>query len=340
MANLEGAASAELVRFFREELRLCKVGDGETVLIFTDPNYAWPQYPPALMSAAKDLGASAYLFVAPSDSKDISDCMIVEAWKAADMVIGCTTISWLYTDAHNEATASGTRTLMIDGALAYLRRLFPNEDVTRRGYAGGKRLAAAKHIRVTDKAGSDFIMRKDGRKGHVQIGISDRLGRWDNMGGGLVACAPLEDSAEGIYIVNPGDILLHFGRHVTSAPIEMTLHEGRITKIEGGFEAAMLRDRLESFNDPDAFLLAHAGWGVHDKADWNHCYGMDAESLYGSVMVSIGRNMFNTPDEHSGLGGKNHTEAHFDICCRHKNLYLDGELIVNDSEEIVPEDLR
>jgi len=340
MANLEGAASAELVRFFHEELKLCKVGDGETVLVFTDANYAWPQHPPAIMSAARDLGAKAYLFVAPSDTKDISDRMIVEAWKAADMVVGCTTIPWLYTEAHNEATASGTRTLMISGPLAYLRRLFPNEDVTRRGYAGGKRLAAANEIRVTDKAGSDFTMRKDGRKGHVQIGISDRPGRWDNMGGGLVACAPLEDSAEGIYVVNPGDILLHFGWHVTSAPIKMILHEGHITKVEGGFEAAMLRDRLKSFKDPDAFLLAHAGWGVHHRADWNHCYGMDPESLYGSVMVSIGRNMFNTPDEHSGLGGANYTEAHFDICCRHKNFYLDGELIVNDNEEIVPEDLR
>lgn len=332
-------ASADLVRFFREELRLCKVQEGETVLVFTDPVYAWPHYPAALMAAARDLGADSYLFVAPFDSRDISSRTIVEAWKAADMVIGCTTISWLYTDAHNESLASGTRTLMIDGPLAYLRRLFPSDELRRRGYAGGKRLAEAKCIRVTDEAGSDFTLRKDGRKGHVQIGISDRPGRWDNMGGGLVACAPLEDSAEGVYIVNPGDIFLHFRRHVSSAPVEITLQEGRIKGIKGGFEAEMLRERLESFNDPDAFLLAHAGWGVHREADWNHCYGMDPESFYGSVMVSIGRNMFDAPDEHSGLGGTNYTDAHFDICCRRKTLYLDDQMII-DGGEIVPEDLR
>ena len=40
------------------------------------------------------------------------------------------------------------------------------------------------------------------------------------------------------------------------------------------------------------------------------------------------------------LAGTNYTKAHIDLCCRHKNLYLDGELIVNEDEEIVPEYLR
>jgi hypothetical protein len=36
MASLEGTVSAELVRFSREKLRLCKVRGGETVSVFTD----------------------------------------------------------------------------------------------------------------------------------------------------------------------------------------------------------------------------------------------------------------------------------------------------------------
>nr|PZN53646.1 MAG: hypothetical protein DIU68_12175 [Chloroflexota bacterium] len=65
---------------------------------------------------------------------------------------------------------------------------------------------------------------------------------------------------------------------------------------------------------------------------------MDTESLYGTVMVSIGRNIFDAPAPYSGMKGENYSNAHFDICCRRKNLYLDGELIVRDDETFaVPE---
>lgn len=331
-----GFTATDLVGLFKEELQLCNVKPGETVLCFTDPQFPHPEYVGATLAAASDLGADVFALTAPSGTK-ISARLAVGAWKTADMVVGMTTTSWLYTDAHNEALASGTRTLMVHEPVANLRRLFPDEAVIKRTYAGAERIAAAKEIRVTDEAGSDFIMRKDGRKGHAQVGVADRPGRWDHWPSGLVTCAPLEDSAEGIYVIQPGDVLLRLRRHATTA-IRMTLREGLITKIEGGYDAVLLRDYLESFDDPEAYRLAHAGWGTEHRADWN-TIGMDSESFYGSVTVSIGRNMFNAKDEFSGLGGTNYTMAHFDICCRNKRLYLNGELIV-DCGRIVPSDLQ
>lgn len=327
----------DLFAMFRDHLRLCNVKEGETVLAFTDPQFPHPEYVGATLAAARDLGADAFALTAPSGT-EISAKLALGAWKQADMVVAMTTIPWLYTDAHNEALASGTRTLMVHESVANLRRLFPNEAVIKRTFAGAKRMATAKEIRVTDAAGSDFTLRKDGRKGHAQVGLADRPGRWDHWPSGLVACGPLEDSAEGIYVVRPGDVLLRLRRHAATE-IRMTLEKGLITKIEGGYDAMLLQDYLDSYDDPDAFRFAHAGWGTEHRADWNSI-GMDSESWYGNVMVSIGRNIFNAKSEHSGLGGTNYTMAHFDICCRHKNLYLDGELIVNENEEIVPEDLR
>jgi 2,5-dihydroxypyridine 5,6-dioxygenase len=327
----------DIFQTWRDEFELCKVKPGETVLVFTDAQYPHAGYAGAAMAAARSLGADSFIMQAPSGPMSLlANRFIVEGWKAADMVIPITTIPWLYTDAHNEALASGTRTLMVNQDIASLRRLFPDEAVTKRTFAGARRMAAAKEIRITDDAGSDFTFRKDGRKGHAQVGVADRPGRWDHWPSGLVATGPLEDSAEGVYVVSPGDILLGLRRYVTT-PIRLTLHEGLITNIEGGSDARLLRDRLESFNDPNAYRWSHAGWGTEHRADWNQI-GMDSESKYGTVMVSIGRNIFNGTDENSGLGGTNYTQVHIDICCRDKNFYLDGEQIVSkDGKIVVPE---
>ena len=169
-------------------------------------------------------------------------------------------------------------------------------------------MAEASEIHGTDSAGSDFTLRKDGRKGHAQVGLADQPGRWDHWPAGLVATGPLEDTAQGTYIVRAGDVILQQRRHTVSE-IRMTLEAGLITSIEGGLDAQLLRDYLSSFDDPDALRFAHAGWGTEHRALWT-------------------------------VVGTNYTRAHIDLCCRHKNLYLDGELIVNEDEEIVPEYLR
>jgi 2,5-dihydroxypyridine 5,6-dioxygenase len=315
-----------LVELFKEELRLCGLESRETLLIFTDPQFAYPEYAGAAFAAAQAIGAQVVIETVPTNT-DLSSSFILETWKSADLVLGITTIPWLYTQAHNEALAHGTRTLLIEENFNNLKRLFPCKEVISRTFAGARKMAKAKEIRITDDAGSDFTLRKDDRKGHAQVGIADKPGRWDHWPSGLVACAPIENSAEGTYIINPGDVLLHLRKHV-STQIRITLHEGLATSIEGGHDANLLREYLEKFDDPNTLRISHAGWGTDHRANWG-VIGMDSESYHGSVMVSLGSNMFDANDEFSGLGGKNCTEGHFDICCRNKRLQLDGELIID-----------
>lgn len=346
----EGAVmdqSSDIVDLFVANMKLCKVREGETFLFYSTPGYARPEYIEASLAAAKSLGANAFSLVAngaPSvattrTARDIAPAdLLKDTFIAADIVFGEIP---LYTAAHNAALDSGTRTLMVGQGVETLRRMFPDEDVIRRTYAGAARMETANEIRVTDDHGSDFTLRKDGRKGHAQVGISADRGRWDHWPSGLVACGPLEDRSEGIYVVRPGDILLGLSLRCQDE-IRITLEGGRLTKIEGGYDAATLRDRLELFEDyrdpdghlADPFRIAHAGWGTEHRAQWQYL-GMDSESMYGSLMVSIGRNMFNSSDRWAGLGGTNYTPVHIDICCRNKNLYLDGDLIV-DQNKIIP----
>lgn len=325
-------ANADLVPLFIEELRLCKVAPGESVLIFADPAFPHQAYPTAAFAAAKALGADPYLLVASSEDP-LTGKLVRDAWRAASMVIGMSTVptgigSWMYTETCSEALAAGARILMVQEPISALRRMQPHPDVTARSKAGAERLQRAREMRVTSAAGSDFTLRKDGRKGAGQWGIADAPGRWDHWPSGLVACAPLEDSAEGVYVIAPGDVLLGQWRFATSR-IELTLHEGRITEIRGGPDADLLRDHLANVGDVDIYRLSHAGWGTHHRADWRHI-GMDSESLLGSVMVSLGRNLFDAPAPLCGLGGANPSRGHYDICCRNASLWLDGELIVDN----------
>ena len=143
----------------------------------------------------------------------------------------------------------------------------------------------------------------------------------------------------------PGDVILGL-QHRCLDEVRITMEAGRLVRIEGGYDADMIRERLELFEDyvdpdgnlADPFRISHAGWGTEHRAQW-HVMGMDSESMYGSVMVSIGRNMFDSGDRYAGLGGLNYTPVHIDICCRNKRMYLDDELIVDSDNTIVPADL-
>ena len=346
--------ASDLVDLFYGHLKLNGVKEGETFLFYSTPGFARKEYITASLAAAKMLGANAFSLVATSPGKGTArwadqGSLLEETFLASDIVYGQIP---LYTDAHNAALAAGTRTLMVGQGVETLKRMYPHEDVIKRTYAGAEVLRTANEIRVTDDFGSDFTLRKDGRKGHAQVGISKDKGRWDHWPSGLIACGPLETESNGIYVVKEGDIILGL-QHRATSDVTITLEGGRLVNIEGGYDAQMIRERLELFQLPDGqqydsdgnlndpFRIAHAGWGTEHRAQWQ-IVGMDSESMIGSLMVSIGRNMFGSSDKYAGLHGKNYTPVHIDICCRNKNLYLDGEQIVSaeGGGKILPPELQ
>jgi 2,5-dihydroxypyridine 5,6-dioxygenase len=261
------SVGAELVPLFRKGLELCGVKKGATVLAFTD-SMMIPTYPAAVFGACGELEADVFQIVVPSNGAYIDSRAIIDAWKAADLVVGMTaTVPWLYSDAHDEALDSGVRTLMIEEPEDILRRLFPSPDVRRRTLAGQDLMAKGSSLRITSDAGTDLRLEKGDRPGAGQYGVSDVPGRWDHWPSGLVACAPFEESAEGTLVIDIGDILLSIGRYVQT-PIHVTIREGRITNIDGAADARIMRDLIESADDPNAYVVSHIGWGTDDQVRW------------------------------------------------------------------------
>jgi 2,5-dihydroxypyridine 5,6-dioxygenase len=201
-------------------------------------------------------------------------------------------------------------------------------EIRRRSLAGAQRTEAAREVRITSRAGTDLTMRKDGRIGAYQCSVADKPGRWDHWPTGMVYCAPLEDSAEGVLVVQPGDVLPTSLQHARSE-VRLTFRQGKVQNVTGGPEATQIEAMLRAAGDDGAYRLAHAGWGTDPRADWR-VVGMDSESLSGAVTVALGRNIFSSPAPHCGLGGVNRSRLHYDMCMLGTSLYLDGELVVDE----------
>jgi 2,5-dihydroxypyridine 5,6-dioxygenase len=331
----------DLVGLALAELRLCKVNRQETVVLFTDTR-SNPNYVSAFLAAGKELAGSIFEvkvpFLPEAEGKSINLAPVLAVLKSADFVLDLSTGStlYIYGEGLGAILAGGTRVLQVKANEDQLRRCFPTEDVRQRTAKGAKWLDQATDIRLASKAGSDLTMRKRGRPALTQLGISDEKGRWDSWPSGFLYCAPEEETANGMLVLDIGDLMVMLGRYVTE-PVLIHVVNGVIKRIDGGVDAVLLQDHIEQANDPEAYIISHIGWGTDHRARWSEIAQRGTEegarevrSTYGNVQIAFGANY--------RLGGKNKTMAHEDLILRRAKFELDGKTIVNDGL-IVPEEI-
>lgn len=73
--------TAELVPLFKKQLELCKVKEGETIILFNDTEFN-KQCPAAYLAAAKELKPEVFLMTFPTDMKTLSSKAILNAWRS------------------------------------------------------------------------------------------------------------------------------------------------------------------------------------------------------------------------------------------------------------------
>jgi 2,5-dihydroxypyridine 5,6-dioxygenase len=332
-------ALAELIPVFKHQLIHCRLKEGERLVAVTDSAFH-PYYASACMGAAMELGAEAFQVLLPH-RRPWSEATLRSVFEAADIIVYSTTHTLHYSQAMREALDVGKRALMAVVPLHVLERRVADPEVIRRTKEGAAHLDGAESIRISSRAGTELSMDVTGRRGVASYGVADDSGHLDFWGAGFFQIAVVEGSMEGRLVLDTGDLVFHFGRHI-DRPVTIRFREGRAVSFEGGVEAQLIRMMLESANDPNAFLAGHIACGTDRRARWTAEIaqfpvvgggGADAEAFYGNVQIEIGSNndvMFR---------GKNAASVHLGLCCLGCTMTLDGETLLQDGD-FVPDALR
>ena len=338
-----------LVEAWKDVLTLSKLTPGEQVslLVSDDSN---PQLVSTARIAIGQLGGILTILTLPPLNGDVSlsrdksgyvghtalkgNRPALEAMKHSDLVVD--TMMLLFSTEQDEILKTGARMLLACEPPEVMLRMKPTLDDARRATAGANRLAKAKTLTVTSKAGTDFRCAVGQYPVLKQQGFVDTKGGWDHWPSCFVATWPDEGTSEGVIVIDTGDIMLPFKRYARE-PIHLHISGGYIRDIVGGFEAEYLRSYMETFGDPEAYAMAHVGWGLHDRAHWTTMglydpeagLSMDARSFKGNFLWSSGPN--------TEAGGTRNTPCHMDIPLRNCSLSLDGEPMTIDGK-VIPAD--
>jgi 2,5-dihydroxypyridine 5,6-dioxygenase len=332
---------------FGAELELCRLRAGETVGIYTEDR-ARLDYADAFRRAAEKLGASSFhLDVALGNHLSPGELGVrsgntglglagraaVDAFKGADLMVDLAFLLW--SPEQSEIKGAGTRILSCVEPVPVLARMFPSHERRDRVLRARDLLASVSRLRLTNDAGTDVAFEIGQYLTHHQYGFTDEPGRWDHFGTAIVNTVPNDSASQGVVVFQPGDIVFPYSRYV-SEPVRLTVRDGRVTEIEGGADALLIREYLAMFDDERGYHVSHIGWGMDERSRWDALaagsggIGMDARCALGSVMFSTGPNV--------EFGGSNDTPCHMDMPMRDCSLWLDDTLLI-DRGHIVDESL-
>jgi 2,5-dihydroxypyridine 5,6-dioxygenase len=329
-------SSRELVRAWRHVLDLSRVNDKETVAILTRQG-ADARNLAAAQHALADIGAQVFLLEPVLDGRTLREnTVVMDALKSVDMVLDFLGLHHLRTYEQADVMKAGVRILYTIEPPEGMVPLIPSQDDKRRVKAAAECLKAAKTMHVESQAGTSLDVRLGEYPLLTQWGYSDEPGHWDHWPSTFLATWPNEGSSNGTVVLMPGDIILPLKNYVTS-PVKLTIREGYIVNIEGGFDAEFLSDHIAGYKDKEAYAVSHLGWGLDPRSRWttlgtmakHQTNGNEARAFAGNFMFSTGPN--------TDAGGKRDTRCHLDIPMRNCSVFLDGNPMTLNGK-VIPAD--
>jgi 2,5-dihydroxypyridine 5,6-dioxygenase len=330
----------QMIQAWQQVLELSRLKPGQTVTILTGAA-THPQTLSTALIAAQSAGAIVNRLDLPpvNAEKSLSSDPLaylgttaltgnraaIAALKASDLVLDLMTL--LFSPEQHEILSGGTKILLAVEPPEVLVRCVPTAGDRERVLAAGARLGKARHMHVSSRAGTDLQCPLGEFPVISEYGFVDEPGRWDHWPSGFLLTFPNEGGASGRIVIDRGDILLPQKSYV-SEPIELTVEKGYATRIDGGVDAELLREYMQTFDDPEAYAISHIGWGLQPRAHWStlsmqdrHAtIAMDARAYEGNFLFSLGPN--------NEGGGSRTTACHIDIPLRACTVSLDDVEVV------------
>jgi len=319
----------QFMEFFQaavETCKACRIKPNEKVVIFSDSQKN-PVMADAFYAAADSLGGEvARVYVNARKNPLVEPPhAAVAAMIEADLVFDLATQPWLYTTSTVRILESGTRMLQVLVSEESVIGRYPTREISERCSRLAKSLEG-EIVRISSDLGTDLVIRRGGRPVHYQDGAVTFPGDWDSLGVVVCAFAPIETAADGVLVVNgPVYVGPDFHFHVNE-PFRMVFEAGRVVDIQGeGSEAGRLRRYLEGVNDPNAYVIAHSGFGMDPRAKILGVMDVgNWESYDAGINVAIGGN--NIPQ----LKGHTACKTHVDTFIVGANMTVDGKPVIQD----------
>jgi len=272
----------------------------------------------------------AYPAVARSGAEPIAE--LGERMAAADVVIAITNRSLSHTDARQNACRAGARVASMPG---FMVRMFEPQgpmnadyhEVERLSLPVARRLTQATQAVVRSSAGTDIRMSLAGREAIADTGLFVSRGSFGNLPAGESFIAPLEGTAEGQIVVEPG-----WARGLTE-PMTIRFEHGLVSAISGGGSIGDNLRKLLGFMGGELVMerrnVAELGVGTNPMAKASEST-LEAEKVMGTVHIAIGDN--------AHIGGAVTADLHMDFVLPRTELLLDGESVMANARLLIEQE--
>jgi leucyl aminopeptidase (aminopeptidase T) len=248
---------------------------------------------------------------------------VAEAMLDASVVFAPTTHSISHTSAREEATRRGARIATMAGITPEVfRRTLPvdYDELARAGKRIADRLTGASTCRVVSPAGTDLVLKLDGRTAVCDDGNLQAGAAWGNLPAGEAFIAPIETSGQGTLVFD-GALA---GHGLLRRSLCVTVDRGRAVDADGD-GARWLLDTLDA-GGPTGRLLAELGIGTNPQATLTGVI-LEDEKAVGTAHLAFGTS--------ASFGGENVSTVHIDGIVRRPTVELDGRPLIVDGELLV-----
>ena len=303
---------------------------GEEVVIVTD--FAGHKVAEAVAAAALEVTDNVNIIAMPPRSIDGQEPTkgVAAAMKSADVLFTPVRQSITHTYATRSAIGAGARGIMLsqfNPSMLVTGGIWADFEAIRPlCFKVGDLLANSDQVHLTTPAGTDLRLSLKGRPSNPHCGLVRKSGDFTTVPNIECSSSPVEGTSRGVIIVDAS--IPYYGIGLVSAPIRFDVADGRVTKISGGYQADFLDQLLAKQGDPAVYNIAQISFGLNPLCPMEGVMLHD-EGVYGTAHIGIGTSVL--------LGGEVKTLTHFDSLMWKPTLSLDGKVVLQDGNWLIPE---
>jgi leucyl aminopeptidase (aminopeptidase T) len=305
-----------------------RVSPGERVVVVSD--LYLERYARLVAAVAQKEGAEVVRCEIAPRQKDGQEppSPAAAAMRAADVIFSPVRFSITHTRAMREALDAGARAILMtaytDDILrspALLDTDFEAQSAVCRRI--GAVLGAGDALRLTSPRGTDLRFSIRGRKANILTNVPE-AGELAPVPDIEVNVVPLTGTAEGRLVADAS--IPYLGIGLLTEPVVCTVEGGSVIKIEGGDQALVLAEELQSHGDPLCYNVAELGIGLNPNARLTGEM-LEDEGVLGTIHIGIGTS-------HT-LGGEVMAPTHYDLLMSDPTIEVDGTVIQRGAEIFV-----